>query len=63
MPKWDERSFQISQELGRLLTKQTEFFKKGAREGHTPDELREYSESQDRVRELFAELEELRKIA
>lgn len=63
MAKWDERSSEISQELGRLLTKQTEFFKKGARAGHTPEELREYSESQDRVRKLFTELEELRKTA
>ena len=57
-PKLSERAdaegrLEISKELARLLAKQTEFFKKGARCGHTPDELREYERSRARVRELF----------
>ncbi len=51
----------ISRELGRLLTEQTEFFRKGTQ--HTAEELREYEASRGRVRELFAELERLRKTA
>jgi hypothetical protein len=42
---------EISNELVRLLSQQTEFFKNGARREHTPDELRE----------LFELLEQLRK--
>jgi hypothetical protein len=65
---WDirgqnERISQIGNELARLLAQQTEFFKKGARAKYTPEELREYEESRDRVRELFAELERLTKAA
>ena len=52
---------EISRELGRHWKDQTEFFRKGAR--HTADELREYEASRERVRELFAELERLRKAA
>ena len=68
MSKWDilrheERVSEISRELGRHLTQQTEFFRKGARVGRTTEELREYEESRDRVRELFAELERIRKAA
>jgi hypothetical protein len=57
----EDRVSEISRELGRHLTQQTEFFRKGTRVGHTPEELREYKESRDRVRELFAELERIRK--
>ena len=56
-----EGRLEISNELARLLAQQTEFFKKGARRGHTPDELREYEQSRERVRELFELLEHLRK--
>ena len=56
-----EGRLEISNELARLLGQQTEFFKNGARRGHTPDELREYERSRARVRELFELLEELRK--
>ena len=64
MSKWDilgheERMSEISRELGRLLTEQTEFFRKGPR--HTAEELRDYVASCERVRGLFAELEGLRK--
>jgi hypothetical protein len=61
--EWDiqnERSFKISAELGRLLAEQTDFFKKTE---HTSGELREYRRSRERVRELFAELEQSRKAA
>ena len=47
-------------ELGRHLAQQMEFFRTTS---HTPDELREYAKSRERVRELFAELEQLRKAA
>jgi len=56
-----EGRIEISNELARLLGQQTEFFKNGARRGHTPDELREYERSRARVRELFELLEQLRK--
>jgi len=59
----NDRSSQIRNELARLFNEQTEFFRKGARVGHTTEELREYEESRDRVRELFAELERIRKAA
>ena len=58
---YEERLADISRELGRLLTEQTEFFRKGTQ--HTAEELREYEASRGRVRELFAELERLRKTA
>ncbi len=58
-----DRASQISAELGRLLAEQTEFFKKGARLGHTPQELEEYAKSRERIRELFTELERSRKAA
>ena len=52
---------EISRELGRNWKDQTEFFRKGTR--HTAEDLREYEASRERVRELFAELERLRKAA
>jgi hypothetical protein len=61
VPGHEERMSEISRELGRLLTEQTEFLRKGSR--HTAEELREYEASRERVGELFAELEGLRKIA
>ena len=58
-----ERRKQISDELSRLLAEQTEFFKKSTLGSHTRDELDKYEESRERVRQLFAELEQLRKAA
>ena len=58
-----DRLSHIRNELLQLFNQQTEFFRKGARVGHTTEELREYEESRDRVRELFAELERIRKAA
>jgi hypothetical protein len=54
------RSCEISAELARLLAEQTNFLKKIR---PTCTELQEYEESRDRVRELFAELEQLAKAA
>jgi hypothetical protein len=65
MSKWDipryERMAEIRRELVQLLNEQTEFFRKGPR--HTAEELRNYEASRERVRELFAELEKLTKVA
>ena len=66
MSKWDiprhgERISEISRELGQLLSDQTEFFRKGTR--HSAEALREYGASRERVRELFTELERLRRAA
>ena len=47
------RSAEISNELTKLLAQQTDYFKKLS---HTPAEIREYEQSRDRVRELFAQL-------
>jgi hypothetical protein len=51
------RSLEISAELSRLLAEQTNFLKKM---NHTPTEREEYQKSRDRVRELFAELEQVK---
>jgi hypothetical protein len=51
------RSFEISVELSRLLAEQTNFLKKMQ---PTSTEREEYQRSRDRVRELFAELEQLK---
>ena len=51
------RSFEISAELSRLLAGQTTFLQKMK---HTSTEREEYQRSCERVRELFAELEELK---
>jgi hypothetical protein len=55
MKKNVRSSTEISNELTILLDWQTEFFKTLS---HTPAELSEYRQSCDRVRELFAELEQ-----
>ena len=52
---------EISRELGQLFRNQTEFFRKGTR--HSVEDLRDYEASRERVRELFAELERLRRAA
>jgi hypothetical protein len=56
-----ERVSQIRNELARLFTEQTEFFRKGARGKHTESELAEYDKRRERIRRLFGELDELRK--
>jgi hypothetical protein len=51
------RSFEISAELSRLLAEQTNCLKKM---NHTSTEREAYERSCHRVRELFAELEQLK---
>ncbi len=53
-----DRASEISSELLRLFNQQAEFFRKGVRV--IPEELREYEKRRERVRELFAELSQLR---
>jgi len=47
------RSFEINDELARLFTQQTEFFKSVSR---TAEDISEYKKAVHRVRELFAQL-------
>jgi hypothetical protein len=47
----------------QLFNEQTEFFRKGGRTKHTKSEIAEYEKRRERVRALFAELEQLRKAA
>jgi hypothetical protein len=54
------RSTEISNELIRLLNQQTEFLSKTA---PTNEDISEYERWRERTRELFAELEQLRKAA
>ena len=56
-----DRTDQIKSELGRLFNEQAAFFKKGNRAAHTNTEIAEYEKRRERIRELFAELDELRK--
>jgi len=53
----------ISFELSLLLADQSEYFEKTALSEPTPEELQLFKESGDRIRELFAELEQLSKAA
>ena len=58
-----ERVSQIRNELARLFTEQTEFFRKGGRAKQTQAAIAEYETRRERIRRLFAELDELRKAA
>ena len=51
--KWTVNKSQISSELSRLITLQTEFYQKA---NPTPAELQEFEQAGRRIRELFAEL-------
>ena len=57
------RNTEISLELTRLLNQQTEFFQNSALDESTPEELQVFKQSRERVRQLFAELERLRRAA
>ena len=57
----NDRSSQIRNELARLYTEQTEFYRNGARAKHTETDLAEYEKRRERIRGLFAELDGLRK--
>jgi hypothetical protein len=64
--KWEiarknDRAFQIKNELVQLLNEQTEFFRKGGRMEHTKSEIADYEKRCERVRALFAELEQVKK--
>jgi hypothetical protein len=48
-------------ELVRLYNEQTEFYKEGGESKHTKSAITEYEKRRERVRALFAELEQLRK--
>lgn len=51
---------QISIELSRLIARQTDFFQKS---DPTPADLQEFEWAGERIRKLFAELEQLNKAA
>ena len=53
----------ISNELLQLFNQQTEFFRKGGRAKQTQTAIAEYETRRERIRGLFAELDELRKAA
>ena len=55
------RSSQIRNELAQLYNEQTEFYRNGARAKHLETEITEYEKRRERIRGLFAELDELRK--
>jgi hypothetical protein len=61
IPGQGDRVSQMSDELGRLFPQQTEFFRKGARVKHNPNESSAYEKRHERIRALFAELSELKK--
>jgi len=54
---------EIRNELVRLFNEQTEFYRKGGESKHTKSEIAEFEKRRERVRALFAELEQLRKAA
>ena len=56
-----DREGHIKNELMGLFNEQTEFFRKGGQAKHTRTEIEEYEKRRERIRRLFAELEELRK--
>ena len=57
----NDRSSQIRNELARLYAAQTEFYRNGARTKHTDTEIAECESRRQVIRELFEELDELRK--
>jgi hypothetical protein len=57
------QSVEISNQLVRFMAEQTEFFKKGAWAKDAQVELHGHEVLRDRIRELFAELEQSRKPA
>jgi hypothetical protein len=55
------RNTEICLESTQLLNQQTEFFQNSALDESTVEELQAFKQSRERVRQLFAELERLRK--
>jgi len=62
LPRSDRLSH-ISNELLQLFNQQTEFFRKGGRAKQTQAAIAEYETRRERIRGLFAELEQLRNAA
>jgi hypothetical protein len=58
-----DRLSHIRNELLQLFNQQTEFFRKGGRAKQTQAAIAEYETRRERIRRLFAELDELRKVA
>jgi len=58
-----DRPSHIRNELLQLFNQQTEFFRKGGRAKETQAAIAEYETRRERIRGLFAELDELRKVA
>ena len=56
----DKSRAEISTELSRLIARQAEFFQKS---DPTPSELQEFEWAGERIRKLFADLEQLNKAA
>jgi len=56
----DKSRAEIGIELSRLIARQTEFFRKG---DPTPAEVQEFERADERIRQLFADLEQLNKAA
>jgi hypothetical protein len=54
---------EIKSELARLFSEQAAFFQKGRRAKHTEPELADYEKRRARIRDLFAEMDDLRKTA
>jgi hypothetical protein len=57
------RSLQIRNELVQLFNEQKEFFEKGGLAKATQTEIAGYEQRRERIRALFAELGEMRKVA
>jgi hypothetical protein len=57
----NDRASQIRDELATLYTELTEFYRNGARATHTKVEIVECEKRRQFIRELYAELDELRK--
>jgi hypothetical protein len=53
-----ERRNQIKNELVRLYNEQTEFYRKRGRSKQTASQITEFDKRRERIRELFAELEQ-----
>ena len=58
-----DRLSHISNELLQLFNQQTEFFRKGGRAKQMQAAIAEYETRRERIRGLFAELEQLRNAA
>jgi hypothetical protein len=53
-----QQTKQIKDELTQLFYKQTEFYRRGGRTKCTASEIAEFDKRRQRIRELFAKLEQ-----